>query len=79
MTEPAGSLSEGDESHLLRLLAENVLDYAIFVIDRERQVQTWTAGAERLLGYTKAEILEPVVDFHETIRLRSRVSAATQW
>lgn len=66
VTVLAESLSEGDESHLLRLLAENVLDYAIFVIDGERQVRTWTAGAERLLGYTEAEILGKSADIFFT-------------
>ena len=48
------SWSEGE---LYRLLAENLDDHAIFVIDRQRRVLTWTLGAERLLGYSSAEIL----------------------
>lgn len=51
--------SEGavSESELLRLMAENATDYAIFVTDRDRRVLTWTRGAERLLQYGKDEVL----------------------
>ena len=42
---------------MFRLFADNVLDYALFVIDADRTVRTWGHGAERLLGYTEAEIL----------------------
>src|SRR5690606_17748142 len=46
----------------LRLLVENVRDYAVFFIDSERRVRQWNAGAERLLGYTEAEILGEKAD-----------------
>ena len=42
---------------MFRLLAENVLDYAIFVVSPDRHVLTWSKGAERLLGFTEAEIV----------------------
>lgn len=45
------------EAKLFRLLAENVKDYAIFMIDRHGRVHTWTEGAERLLGYSGEEII----------------------
>lgn len=45
------------EGELLRLLAENVQDCAIFVSDPQGCVQTWNAGAERLLGYREQEII----------------------
>ncbi|SFJ51327.1 PAS domain-containing protein [Planctomicrobium piriforme] len=45
------------QPQLFQLLAENVKDYAIFVITQDRRVQTWTMGAERLLGYTADEII----------------------
>ncbi len=41
----------------LRLIMENARDYAIFSADLDRHVTTWNAGAERLLGFTEAEIL----------------------
>jgi PAS domain S-box-containing protein len=45
------------EGEMFRLLVENVKDYAIFVLDAEGQVQTWCAGAERLLGYREDELI----------------------
>jgi PAS domain S-box-containing protein len=45
------------EGELFRLLAENVRDYAIFIIDPQGTVVSWSRGGERLLGYTEAEIL----------------------
>jgi hypothetical protein len=42
---------------LYRLLVENVTDYAIFLMDVEGRVATWTEGAERQLGYAEAEIV----------------------
>jgi len=50
------------EGELFRLLVENVHDYAIFVVDAEGLVRTWSGGCERLLGYTEAEILGLPVD-----------------
>ena len=35
---------------MFRLLAENVKDYAIFVVDPHRHILSWSKGAERLLG-----------------------------
>ena len=40
-----------------RRLIEEVQDYAIFLTDREGRVISWNSGAERLLGWTEAEIL----------------------
>ncbi|MUG97220.1 response regulator [Scytonema sp. UIC 10036] len=40
-----------------RLLLENVKDYAIFFLDNQGIITSWSAGAERLLGYQEAEIL----------------------
>jgi PAS domain S-box-containing protein len=40
-----------------RLLVEEVHDYAIFLVDLEGRVVGWNRGAERLLGWTEAEIL----------------------
>jgi PAS domain S-box-containing protein len=45
------------EGELFRLLVENVKDYAIFIIDPQGSVMTWSKGGERLLGYTEAEII----------------------
>ena len=40
-----------------RLLVESIQDYAVFMIDADGRVVTWTAGAERLKGYRADEII----------------------
>jgi PAS domain S-box-containing protein len=40
-----------------RLLVEGVTDYAIFMLSPEGYVTNWNAGAERIKGYTAAEIV----------------------
>jgi PAS domain S-box-containing protein len=46
-----------EESRRFRLLIETVEDYAIFIIDPSGYVSTWNPGAERIKGYTAAEIV----------------------
>src|SRR5579871_3852821 len=41
----------------LRLIEENVRDYAMFTFGPDRRISGWSRGAERILGYTEAEIL----------------------
>ena len=41
----------------LRMIVENVRDHAIFLLDVDGNVRTWNAGAERIKGYTAAEII----------------------
>ena len=40
-----------------RLLVEGVVDYAIYMLDPEGIVTNWNAGAERIKGYTAAEVV----------------------
>jgi PAS domain S-box-containing protein len=40
-----------------RALVDAVKDYAIFLLDRNGNVFTWNAGAERIKGYTQEEIV----------------------
>lgn len=40
-----------------RLMVEEVKDYAIFLLNAEGAIVTWNIGAERILGYTEAEIV----------------------
>lgn len=40
-----------------KLLVSSVRDYAIFILDPDGNVISWNAGAERIKGYTAAEIL----------------------
>jgi PAS domain S-box-containing protein len=53
----AGPKTQVSEGEMFRLLAENVKDYAIFIMDGARHVLIWTKGAQRLLGYEEAEIV----------------------
>jgi PAS domain S-box-containing protein len=48
------SLRESEER--LRLLVENVKDYAIYMLDPQGNVVTWNAGAEQVEGFAAAEI-----------------------
>ncbi|HJS56726.1 MAG TPA: PAS domain S-box protein, partial [Vicinamibacteria bacterium] len=44
-----------------RLLVDGIKDFAIFMLDGGGKVETWSAGAERLLGYKADEVVG--VDF----------------
>jgi PAS domain S-box-containing protein len=52
--ETAALLQRFDQ---LRLLVDQVRDYAIFMLDREGVVRTWNRGAERIKGYRAEEIV----------------------
>jgi PAS domain S-box-containing protein len=58
----AASLQSGGETlrrseERFRLLVEQVLDYAIFMLDPNGYITTWSAGAERIKGYRPEEIV----------------------
>lgn len=40
-----------------RLMAESVVDYAIFVLDPKGNIMTWNPGAQRMKGYRAQEII----------------------
>ena len=40
-----------------RLLVQSVTDYALYMLDLDGRVSSWNAGAERIKGYTRDEIL----------------------
>lgn len=46
-----------DSEARMRLMVENVREYAMFMLDPEGRVTSWNSGAERLLGWTEAEVL----------------------
>src|SRR4051812_8156388 len=60
-TPPKGLADETQRAvwsdELFRLLVQSVSDYAIFVLDPQGYVATWNAGAERIKGYSAAEIV----------------------
>ena len=49
------ALAESEER--FRLLVESVKDYGIFMLDPQGRVVSWNPGAERINGYTAAEII----------------------
>jgi PAS domain S-box-containing protein len=51
----ARTLAESERR--LRLMIDSVVDYAIFMLDAEGRVASWSAGAERIKGYSADEIL----------------------
>ncbi|MDB5492936.1 MAG: hypothetical protein JWP86_273 [Phenylobacterium sp.] len=46
----------GHHDRALQLLVDSTSDYAIYMLDLEGRVVTWNRGAERLKGYSLAEI-----------------------
>src|SRR5258708_15944993 len=60
--EAESSLRRSEER--LRLLIENVKDYAIYLLDPAGNVATWNAGAQNIEGYQAGEILgKPLATF----------------
>jgi len=49
------ALLEGEE--FLRMLIENVREYAVFQLDPRGRIVSWNAGAQRLKGYRAEEVL----------------------
>lgn len=49
------ALQESEEQY--RLLVESVKDYAIFMLDPNGKIMSWNTGAERLKGYSAAEVV----------------------
>ena len=45
------------EAEQFRLLVESVRDYAILMLDPDGHITSWNTGAERLKGYSSAEII----------------------
>jgi PAS domain S-box-containing protein len=50
-------LSAREGQDRFRLLIESVIDYGIFMLDTQGRVASWNAGAERLKGYSAADII----------------------
>lgn len=43
------------DTRLATMILENALEYAIFTMDFDGVITTWSRGAEEILGYTRAE------------------------
>jgi PAS domain-containing protein len=50
-------IKELDDGERLRLLINNVVDYAIYILDLDGRIVSWNSGAQRLKGYTADEII----------------------
>ncbi|MES2626130.1 MAG: CheR family methyltransferase [Pseudomonadota bacterium] len=46
----------------MRLVAESTKDYAIITLDTDGRVTSWNKGAERIFGFTEAEIIGQPAD-----------------
>ncbi|HSI12846.1 MAG TPA: PAS domain S-box protein [Chthoniobacter sp.] len=46
----------------LRLVVESALEHAIVAMDKQRRVTSWNAGAERILGFTREEMMGQMAD-----------------
>lgn len=57
---------------LLRLLVENVTDYALFQLDLDGRISSWNPGAERTFGYLSGEVVGIPIDFLFTEEDRDR-------
>ena len=55
--QPKPRIEDVPPDEIARLLLESVKDYAIYLIDPGGHVVSWNAGAERMKGYTEAEIV----------------------
>ncbi len=51
-----------DDPLRFRLLIDAVVDYAIFMLDSDGKVVTWSAGAERINGYSSDEMVGQSLD-----------------
>src|SRR5712691_3682108 len=51
---PAYALDSRDQ---FRLMVDAVVDYGIFMLDPSGRVASWNAGAERIKGYKREEII----------------------
>jgi PAS domain S-box-containing protein len=54
---PAEAGGQRAAAREFELLVSSVSDYAIFLLSTEGHVRTWNLGAERIKGYTPAEII----------------------
>lgn len=62
-TQSRQALRESEER--FRYLVESVRDYAIYMLDPNGNVMSWNPGAERINGYTEAEIMgQPVAQLY---------------
>lgn len=62
MAEDTNTDDDDTEPGLLRLIVESAADFAIFTMDVNGIATSWNVGAERLLGFSRQEILGQSID-----------------
>jgi PAS domain S-box-containing protein len=55
LTDTTDKLKESEQT--FRLLVQSVTDYAIYMLDPGGHVANWNAGAQRIKGYSRAEVV----------------------
>ncbi len=50
-------VADRPDYEIYRLMVQEIKDYAIFVLDPKGRIVTWNAGAQRLKGYTREEVI----------------------
>jgi PAS domain S-box-containing protein len=71
LTENTSQFHHSEER--FRLLVEAIEDYAIFLLDRNGIVTSWNAGAQKINGYTAAEIVgQPFTRFYPQAAIDAR-------
>ena len=57
-TSVAKELAAGVEApEPLTLVLDDIVDYAVFLVDLDGRIPSWNHGGERLKGYTEAEAM----------------------
>ncbi len=46
-----------EKEEMLRLIIDNAVGYAMFMLDKRGNIESWNTGAERLIGYTGREVI----------------------
>jgi PAS domain S-box-containing protein len=72
LTSPSQPLRASEEAEVLRLLVESTTDYAIFMLTISGHVATWNAGAQRMKGYLRSEIVGQHFSVFYTDEARAR-------
>jgi PAS domain S-box-containing protein len=68
------SMSAEHDARLANLIIENALGYAIFTMDLDGTVTSWSRGAEKVLGYSRLEAIG--MPFRELFTLPDRETGA---
>jgi PAS domain S-box-containing protein len=65
-TDKAGKLRAESDLDMLRILVDSIREYEIIMLDPKGHVVTWSPAAERLKGYSTAEIVGKHISIFST-------------